>query len=217
MEQVVVLGADDPFTSDVLETLTRLNIEVVAGVLVASPRWNLAPLPIVLQEEEVTDLLAAHPAVLGSNAPRSRRRAARFASGAGFSEFPAIVDPSAVAATSAEVGAGAYVNALSVLGGQAALGAYAIANRGASLGHHSVAEDYAMLGPGSVVGSNCRICEGAMLGAGAVVRPNTVVGPGAVVGAGAVVVKDVEANAIVVGNPARTIKQAPDWDGERTG
>ena len=213
----MVLGADDPFTSDVLETLTRLNIEVVAGVMVASPDWDLAPLATILQDEEVSDLLAAHPAVLGSNAPRNRRRAARFAAGAGFSAFPAIVDPTAVVASTADVAEGAYINALAVLGGQAALGAYAIANRGASLGHHSVAEEYAMLGPGSVVGSNCRICAGVSLGAGAVVRPNTVVGPGAVVGAGAVVVKDVEANAIVVGNPARAIRQAPEWDAEGAG
>ncbi|MEM8648647.1 MAG: hypothetical protein AAGF86_20220 [Pseudomonadota bacterium] len=217
MEPVVVVGADDPFTSDVLETLNRLSIEVVAGVMTAPPGWNLAPLQIVLQDEEVSDLLAAHPAVLGSNAPRTRRRAQRFAARSGFAQFPAIVDPTAVVASNARVSKGAYLNALSVVGGQAVLGPYAIVNRGASLGHHSVAEDYAMLGPGSVVGSNCRICEGATLGAGAVVRPGAIVGPGAVVGAGAVVVKDVEANAIVVGNPAHTIKHAPAWSDEEAG
>ncbi len=217
MEPVVVVGADDPFTSDVLETLSRLAIEVVAGVMTAPPGWNLAPLSVVLQDEEVSDLLAAHPVVLGSNAPRTRRRARRFAERSGFARFPAIVDPTSVVASSARVGEGAYLNALSVVGGQAVLGAYAIANRGAGLGHHSVAEDFAMLGPGCVVGSNCRICEGATLGAGAVVRPGSVVGPGAVVGAGAVVVKDVEANAIVVGNPARTINEAPDWGAQEAG
>lgn len=213
----MVVGADDPFTSDVLETLGRLNTEVAAGVMTAPPGWNLAPLAVVLQDEEVCDLLAVHKAVLGSNAPRNRRRVQRFAVRVGFSQFPTIVDPTAVVASSARLADGAYVNALSVLGGQAVLGAYAIVNRGASLGHHSVAEEFAMLGPGAVVGSNCRICEGATLGAGAVVRPDTVVGPGAIVGAGAVVVKDVKANAIVVGTPARAINEAPDWGDEGAG
>jgi acetyltransferase-like isoleucine patch superfamily enzyme len=45
--------------------------------------------------------------------------------------------------------------------------------------------------------------DGASLGAGAVVLPGIRIGRGAMVGAGAVVTKDVPANAVVVGNPAR--------------
>ncbi|WP_102510178.1 WxcM-like domain-containing protein [Sanguibacter massiliensis] len=45
--------------------------------------------------------------------------------------------------------------------------------------------------------------DGASIGAGAVVLPGVKIGPGAMVGAGAVVTRDVPANAIVVGNPAR--------------
>lgn len=44
---------------------------------------------------------------------------------------------------------------------------------------------------------------GASLGGGAVILPGIHIGRGAMVGAGAVVTKDVPANAIVVGNPAR--------------
>jgi acetyltransferase-like isoleucine patch superfamily enzyme len=43
------------------------------------------------------------------------------------------------------------------------------------------------------------------IGAGAVILPGIRIGRGALVGAGAVVTKDVRANAIVVGNPAREI------------
>jgi acetyltransferase-like isoleucine patch superfamily enzyme len=43
------------------------------------------------------------------------------------------------------------------------------------------------------------------IGAGAVILPGVRIGRGALVGAGAVVTKDVKANAIVVGNPAREI------------
>lgn len=45
--------------------------------------------------------------------------------------------------------------------------------------------------------------DGASLGAGAVVLPGIRIGRNAMVGAGAVVTKDVPANAVVVGNPAR--------------
>ena len=47
------------------------------------------------------------------------------------------------------------------------------------------------------------IAPGASLGAGAVILPGIRVGRNAMVGAGAVVTKDVPANAVVVGNPAR--------------
>lgn len=53
---------------------------------------------------------------------------------------------------------------------------------------------------GPRVGANARI------GANATLLPAVSIGWGAVVGAGAVVVKDVPANCVVVGNPARIIK-----------
>lgn len=52
------------------------------------------------------------------------------------------------------------------------------------------------------------VANGASLGAGAVLLPGVRVGRGAMVGAGAVVTKDVPANAIVVGNPARIVGYA---------
>jgi acetyltransferase-like isoleucine patch superfamily enzyme len=48
-----------------------------------------------------------------------------------------------------------------------------------------------------------RVRQGASIGASATLLPGLTVGPNAVVGAGAVVTRDVPANAIVAGNPAR--------------
>lgn len=50
-----------------------------------------------------------------------------------------------------------------------------------------------------------QVGDGASLGAGSVVLPGVRIGRGAMVGAGAVVTKDVPANAVVVGNPARIV------------
>jgi acetyltransferase-like isoleucine patch superfamily enzyme len=48
--------------------------------------------------------------------------------------------------------------------------------------------------------------QGAVIGANATLLPGVKIGAHAVVGAGAVVTKDVEPEAVVVGNPARQIK-----------
>jgi acetyltransferase-like isoleucine patch superfamily enzyme len=54
------------------------------------------------------------------------------------------------------------------------------------------------------------IRRGARVGGGAVLCPGVEIGEEAFVGAGAVVTKDVPARAVVVGNPARVIRDVPD-------
>ena len=51
-----------------------------------------------------------------------------------------------------------------------------------------------------------RICKGASIGSGSTILCNVTVGENAIVGAGSVVTKDVPANAIVAGNPAKFLR-----------
>ena len=51
------------------------------------------------------------------------------------------------------------------------------------------------------------IRKGAKIGANATLLPGVIIGEEALVGAGAVVVRDVPARAVVVGNPARVVRQ----------
>lgn len=48
--------------------------------------------------------------------------------------------------------------------------------------------------------------RGASIGTGATILPNTCIGENAIVGAGSVVTKDVPANAIIAGNPAKVLR-----------
>jgi maltose O-acetyltransferase len=50
------------------------------------------------------------------------------------------------------------------------------------------------------------IMDNVWLGGGVIVCPGVTIGANTVVGAGAVVVRDLEANAVAVGNPARVIR-----------
>jgi acetyltransferase-like isoleucine patch superfamily enzyme len=51
-----------------------------------------------------------------------------------------------------------------------------------------------------------RVCEGASIGSGSTILANVTIGKNAIVGAGSVVTKDVPANAIVAGNPAKFMR-----------
>jgi acetyltransferase-like isoleucine patch superfamily enzyme len=52
--------------------------------------------------------------------------------------------------------------------------------------------------------------KGASVGSGATILSNVTIGEHAIVGAGSVVTRDVPANAIVAGNPARVLRSLPD-------
>jgi acetyltransferase-like isoleucine patch superfamily enzyme len=51
-----------------------------------------------------------------------------------------------------------------------------------------------------------RVCRGASIGSGAVILAGVTIGKNALVGAGAVVTRDVQPDAVVVGNPARFLR-----------
>ena len=51
--------------------------------------------------------------------------------------------------------------------------------------------------------------RGASIGSGSTVLPKVVIGENAIVGAGSVVTRDVPANAIVAGNPAKVLRSIP--------
>lgn len=50
------------------------------------------------------------------------------------------------------------------------------------------------------------VCRGASIGSGATILANIRIGENAIVGAGSVVTKDVPANGIVAGNPAKLVR-----------
>lgn len=56
-----------------------------------------------------------------------------------------------------------------------------------------------------------RILDNCYVGAGTIILPNVTIGPNVIIGAGSVVTKDVPANTVFAGNPARFIMQIDDY------
>lgn len=117
--------------------------------------------------------------------------------------FATIIHPAAWVSPSAVIGAGSLVGAGSVVQGRAHLGAHCIVNTGAIIEHDCAIGDNVHLAPRSTLTGGVTIGPHTLIGAAAVVLPGVTIGAQCVIGAGAVVTKDVPANTIVVGVPAR--------------
>jgi sugar O-acyltransferase (sialic acid O-acetyltransferase NeuD family) len=126
----------------------------------------------------------------------------------GLTRFPPLIDPSAVVARSAALSEGVSINGLVMVAAGARLGRFVLVNRSASIGHDAELHDFVTLGPGCVLAGEITIESGAFVGAGAVLAPRVRVGLNAVIGAGAVVVRDVPPLSVVVGNPARVLRES---------
>lgn len=71
------------------------------------------------------------------------------------------------------------------------------------LGHDSIMKQFSHIATNAVVGANVVVGRGVHIGSNATIREKVQIGDFALVGASSLVLKDVESNRIVIGNPAQ--------------
>lgn len=123
--------------------------------------------------------------------------------------YATIVHPTATVGTTCELGAGSVLLAHVDLTADVVVGRHVIAMPQVILTHNVRVDDYATLAAGVRVGGGCHIGRGAYIGAAACVREALAVGESAMVGMGSVVVRDIPAERLWSGTPARDVSPAP--------
>jgi len=113
------------------------------------------------------------------------------------------IHPFATVSKAASVKDGTVVMAGAVINPCAELGFGVIVNSGAVIEHDVLIADYAHVSPNASMGGESRLGTLSHLGLGAIILPGVVVGSGTVIGAGAVVTRDMPANVVAMGVPAR--------------
>jgi len=117
------------------------------------------------------------------------------------------VHPLAIVMTDFAIGSGTMIHAQAILGADCRVGSNVIISAMVCVAHDSYIGEYAHLAPGVLIGGGATIGDYSFLGMGATVLPNVTIGTNVQVGANSVVLKDLEDNVVVVGNPARVIKR----------
>jgi sugar O-acyltransferase (sialic acid O-acetyltransferase NeuD family) len=104
------------------------------------------------------------------------------------------------------LGLGVNIMSGAVLTNDIKIGEGVLINLNCTIGHDVVIGDYCELSPGVHVSGNVMLASNVVLGTGAVILPGVSIGENSIIGAGSVVNKDVPANAVAVGIPAKVIK-----------
>jgi perosamine synthetase len=207
MTEVLILGTRS-FAEDAFDVIDDTPGVVVTGFVENLDRARCADplqgLP-VHWVDELPRFAATHLAVCAlSTTHRSRFTAQAEAHGM---RFATVVHPTARVSTRSTLGEGTLVGPGVVIAAFTTLGRHVIVNRAASIGHHTTIGDHVSVQPGANVAGACDIRDAAYIGMGATVIDKTTVGAHAVVGAGAVVTKDVPERVLVLGVPARIVKE----------
>lgn len=119
----------------------------------------------------------------------------------------AVVHPRAFASAHARLGPGVQLLPGCIVHTNASLGRNVLVNSGAIVEHDCRVGDHVHVSPRACLSGGVEVGAQAHVGAGAVVRQGIRIGARAVVGAGAVVVREVPADVVVAGVPARVLRR----------
>jgi len=204
---VALVGVESRYIFDVIAILSRCAIPVSGCVRSVYDTGVAGDLPRLCSTNALDAELAGEDFLVPLLTPGRRRRVVEEAQAVGLRPHPAVHDPTSIIADSTRIGDGSVINSLVAIGANGSLGLHVAVNRCASIGHDCLLEDYASVGPGVTICGGCALALGAFIGAGAVIGPKVHIGINAVVGVGAVVMRDVGPGVMVVGNPAKILRE----------
>ena len=124
------------------------------------------------------------------------------------SRFVTIIDPSIRISPDASIGHNTVCMAHSFISCSVTIGSNCVILPNTVIAHNSRIGDYCMIGSNVTISGSCTIGDSCYIGSGSKLRDHIEIGPQSLVGIGSCVIRDVEANSVMAGNPARFLRRA---------
>lgn len=220
--QPLVLVGGGGTASDVLSLIEALNLAEanpryeVLGLLddAASRGQQLHGRPVLGKLSDGPSLQKETPSLrfvdcLGSPGSHIKREGILTRNGLDLEQFASLIHPSAVCARDAKTGPGCLVFAnVTILSG-VTLGRHVTILSNCVLNHGVTVDDFSILASSVCLSGEVRLGHSVYIGCGANVKERISIGARALVGLGSAVIRDVGADEVVAGVPAKALIRQP--------
>ena len=171
-----------------------VNNEIINGLhILGDERWFIT-------HPEVSVVIAIGDSELRKNKVLALEKIGKI-------KYPKLIHPRAWVGDFIEIGEGTIICAGALITTNVKIGKHVHVNIGSTIGHDAELENFVTLNPSVNISGNVVLQECSEIGTGTVIIPKVKVGRSTTVGAGSIVIRDLDANGVAVGAPAKIIKE----------
>ncbi|NJK95430.1 MAG: hexapeptide transferase [Bacteroidales bacterium] len=202
-KDIIIVGA----YHEIIELCEACKFNII-GLIDNSLKGNLRKYPILGSDDDAKEIYLQYPnvpVIICPDKPSLRKKLVLHYQSIGFS-FTNLISPKSNISSSSILGKGIVIQSLTNISSETKIGDFVKINSMANVMHDCMIDDFTTIAPNAVILGRVNIDNMCYIGANSTILPNIHVGKNSVVGAGAVVVKNVSPNSIVIGNPAKYLR-----------
>lgn len=215
MQDIVIVGAGGT-SLHISQIIDDLNIEKkrynIIGFLdddAAKAGKTFCGYPVVGKVSAFSKFDKCQFIIAGFASDKDISRVSRVFHNMGFplGRFETIIHPTATVSKHAIIGKGSVISAGVRIMPEAKIGNHVCILPNSYISHHVAIQDFANLANSVSTAGSTVIGTGCYLGANCSIIGGITIGDNSLIGMGAVVIKDVDPNSVMVGNPAKLLRK----------